>query len=120
MILLDALTFFLILWLNPQYLSEYLHLPFLLTHVTFLPQYPGSQWISIVQALNHIKLVFFFIKCDEVVYKSRGVRSQRAKVARNGKSRGVGGDLFSDKSRYWYLLSIFAPSILTNKPILFF
>ena len=38
MILLDALTFFLILWLNPWYLSEYLHLPVLLTHLTFLPQ----------------------------------------------------------------------------------
>ena len=38
MILLDALTFFLILWLNPWYLSEYLHLPVLLTYLTFLPQ----------------------------------------------------------------------------------
>ena len=38
MILLDALTFFLILWLNPWYLSEYLHLPVLLTHLTFFPQ----------------------------------------------------------------------------------
>ena len=39
MILSDALTFFLILWLNPWYLSEYLHLPFLLTHLTFPPQF---------------------------------------------------------------------------------
>ena len=38
MILSDALTFFLILWLNPWYLSGYLHLPFLLTHLTFPPQ----------------------------------------------------------------------------------
>ena len=34
------------------------------------------------------------------------MRSQRAKVARNGKSRGGGGELFSDKSRSWHLLSI--------------
>ena len=34
------------------------------------------------------------------------VRSLRAKVARNGKSRVGGGELFSDKSRYWHLLSI--------------
>ena len=40
MILLDAFPFFLILWLNSLYLSEYLHLPFLVTHLTFLPQSP--------------------------------------------------------------------------------
>ena len=39
MILLDTLTFFLIMWLNPWYLSEYLHLPFLLTHLIFPPQF---------------------------------------------------------------------------------
>ena len=69
MILLDALTFFLIMWLNPWYLSEYLHLPFLLTHLTFL----------------NTKVVFFFLKYDKVAFNSRDVRSQRAKVARNSK-----------------------------------
>ena len=59
-----------------------------------------------VQARNHINVVFFFLKYDKVVFKSRGVRSQRAKVARNGKSREGEGELFSDKSRYWHLLSI--------------
>ena len=43
MILLDALTFFLIFWLNPSYVSEYLHLPFLLTRLTFLPQSPWQS-----------------------------------------------------------------------------
>ena len=28
------------------------------------------------------------------------------KVAQNGKSRGGGGELLSDKSRYWHLLPI--------------
>ena len=39
-ILLDAFTFSLILWLNSLYRSEYLYLPFLVTHLTFLPQSP--------------------------------------------------------------------------------
>ena len=45
----------------------------------------GSQWISIVKARNHIKVVFFFLKYDKVAFKSRGVRSQRTKVTRNSK-----------------------------------
>ena len=43
MILLDAFTFFLILWLNSLYLSEYLHLQFLVTHLTFRPQCPWQS-----------------------------------------------------------------------------
>ena len=98
----------------------------------------GSQWISIVKARNHIKVVFFFLKYDKVAFKSRGVRSQRAKVARNSKkSVGEGEGESCSRTRadigiycqYWQYLTAkckkiafekkLALSILTNKLILF-
>ena len=97
------------------------------------------QILAVTSCRNFKAATIEMTTIDKTQSHEPSVRSQRAKVARNGKSPGGGGELVSARAdigtycQYWqYLMakckkshlkvffSLFAPSILTNKLIFFF
>ena len=66
----------------------------------------GSPVVVFIAARGLLEFQFHCPTNDKIQSHEPSVRSQRAKVARNGKSRGQGKSFFSEKSRYFHLLSI--------------